>query len=191
MARPKSEQKREAILAAAIRVFSERGLSASTSSISQAAGIAEGTLFMYFRTKDELINVLYRELKADLAMSMTSGFPMGASVQDRLRYVWEHYIRWGVENPTDHNVLKQIEVWSGLSEESKKATAEEFPQIEATAQDAVKQKIVRELPLPMIGATVEAMAEMTIKMAQEDPTKTGEYVASGFEILWAGLTRKT
>jgi AcrR family transcriptional regulator len=63
MARPKSEDKRNAILSAATEVFAERGLSAATSAISSAAGVAEGTLFTYFKTKDELINALYRETK--------------------------------------------------------------------------------------------------------------------------------
>src|SRR5258708_5790685 len=63
MAKPKSEDKRNAILSAAIQVFAERGLGAPTAAITSAAGIAEGSLFTYFTTKEELINALYRELK--------------------------------------------------------------------------------------------------------------------------------
>ena len=48
MARPKSEDKRNAILDAATRVFAERGLTAApTSEISKQAGVAEG---LYLRT---------------------------------------------------------------------------------------------------------------------------------------------
>ena len=68
MARPKSEDKRNAILSAATEVFAERGLSAATSAISTAAGVAEVPLFTYFKTKDELINALYREIKLELQM---------------------------------------------------------------------------------------------------------------------------
>src|SRR5208282_1032371 len=67
MAKPKSEDKRNAILSAAAQVFAERGLGAPTAAITKAAGIAEGSLFTYFKTKDELINALYRELKLELA----------------------------------------------------------------------------------------------------------------------------
>ena len=60
MSRPRSEQKRQAILDAAFRVFVERGVAASpTSAISKAAGVAEGTLFTYFKTKEELMHELY------------------------------------------------------------------------------------------------------------------------------------
>jgi AcrR family transcriptional regulator len=64
VARPKSEDKRNAILDAATRLFAERGLAAApTSEISNWAGVAEGTLFTYFRPKDDLINSLYRKIQ--------------------------------------------------------------------------------------------------------------------------------
>src|SRR5712672_503691 len=73
MARLKSEDKRNSILSAATKVFAERGLAAPTVAITAVAGVAEGTLFTYFRTKDELVNALYREIKLELADAMMSG----------------------------------------------------------------------------------------------------------------------
>jgi AcrR family transcriptional regulator len=65
---PKSEDKRNAILDAATRLFAERGLTAApTSEISKQAGVAEGTLLTYFKTKDDLVNALYRKVKLELA----------------------------------------------------------------------------------------------------------------------------
>jgi AcrR family transcriptional regulator len=96
VARPKSEDKRNAILDAATRVFAERGLTAApTSEMSKQAGVAEGTLFTYFKTKDDLINALYREIKLQLADAMMSGFPRKKSVRTRLRHVWDSYVNWG------------------------------------------------------------------------------------------------
>jgi AcrR family transcriptional regulator len=93
MARPKSEDKRNAILDAATRVFAERGLTAApTSEISKQAGVAEGTLFTYFKTKDDLINALYREIKLELADAMMSGFLRKKTVRTRLRHVWDGYV---------------------------------------------------------------------------------------------------
>ncbi len=67
MARPLSDEKRSALLAAAIDLFSENGIdSTPTAAISKAAGVAEGSLFTYFRSKDGLVNALYLELKASL-----------------------------------------------------------------------------------------------------------------------------
>jgi len=61
----------------ATRLFAERGLTAApTSEISKnKLASAEGTLFTYFKTKDDLINALYREIKLELADAMMSDFP--------------------------------------------------------------------------------------------------------------------
>ena len=70
-------------------------MSAATSAISSAAGVAEGTLFTYFKTKDELINALYREIKLELADAMMSDFPRRASIRNRLQHVWDRYLDMG------------------------------------------------------------------------------------------------
>src|ERR1700679_1339609 len=108
MARPKSEDKRNSVLDAATRLFAERGLTAApTSEISKQAGVAEGTLFTYFKTKDDLINALYRELKLELADAMMSNFPRKKNVRTRLQHVWDRYVKWGVANPEQQRVLRQ------------------------------------------------------------------------------------
>src|SRR3989442_11600922 len=59
MARPKSQEKRNALLAAAIELIAEQGLSAPTSEIAHVAGVAEGPLLNYFQTKESPLNVPY------------------------------------------------------------------------------------------------------------------------------------
>jgi AcrR family transcriptional regulator len=139
MARAKSEDKRNAILAAATEVFAERGLAAATSAISHAGGVAEGTLFTYFKTKDELGNALYREIKLELADAMMSDFPRRAGIRQRFQHVWDRYVEWGISNPQQHKVLQQMMVWGGLTDESKRAGTAPFLEIEQAAAAAVAQ----------------------------------------------------
>ena len=190
MARAKSEDKRNAILAAATEVFAERGLAAATSAISQAAGVAEGTLFTYFNTKDELINALYCAIKLELADAMMSDFPRRASLRTRLQHVWDGYARWGIANPSQHKVLQQIVVWSGLTEESKCAGVAPFREIEKMAQDAVAQHLFLDRPLEFIAATLSAMADTTIEFMRRTPKQAEMYRNAGFEMLWAAIARK-
>jgi AcrR family transcriptional regulator len=119
VARPKSEDKRNAILEAATRLFGERGLTAApTSEISKQAGVAEGTLFTYFQTKDDLINALYRQIKLELADAMMSNFPRKKKVGTRLRHVWDRYVNWGIANTKQRKVLAQLTVFRKYSPKS-------------------------------------------------------------------------
>lgn len=57
MARKAVENREQDILSAAIKIFSEKGFNAATTSeIAKEAGIAEGTLFRYFKNKKDLLN---------------------------------------------------------------------------------------------------------------------------------------
>ena len=190
MARPKSEDKRNAILSAATQVFAERGLSAATSAISSAAGVAEGTLFTYFKTKDDLINALYREIKLELADAMMSDFPRRAAVRDRLQHVWNQYLTWGIKNPSQHKALQQMTVWGGLTKGSKHAGTAPFLEIEKMAEDAVARHVFLDRPLEFIAAAMSALAETTMDFMRRESKQSDMYRNQGFEMLWAGITRK-
>ncbi len=61
------ERTRKAILRAALDLFDKQGFyRATTRSICRKAGIAEGTLFNYFRTKEDLALCFFEEELADL-----------------------------------------------------------------------------------------------------------------------------
>src|ERR1700726_5263452 len=122
MARPRSEDKRNAILDAATRLFAERGLTAApTSEISKLAGVAEGTLFTYFKTKDDLINALYREIKLELGDAMMSDFPRKKNIRTKLRHVWDRYVKWGIANPKQRKVLAQLQVSQSITKVTRDA----------------------------------------------------------------------
>jgi AcrR family transcriptional regulator len=192
VARPKSEGKRNAILDAATRVFAERGLTAApTSEISKEAGVAEGTLFTYFKTKDDLINALYREIKLELADAMMSGFPRKKSVRTRLRHVWDGYVNWGVTNRGKRRVLAQLQVSGTLSKESIEAGSAPFVEMQNTTRDAIERHILRaDLPIELISKALAALAEATMDLIVLKPSMASKYRNSGFEVYWAGIARK-
>jgi AcrR family transcriptional regulator len=190
MAKPKSEDKRNSIPSAASQVFAERGLGAPTVAITSAAGIAEGSLFTCFKTKDELINALYREIKLELADAMMSGFPRKQSVRNRLQHVWNHFVDWGVAKPSQQRVLKQIQVWGGLTEESKNAGLAPFTEIQRITDDAVTQQIYKDIPQVFIGAALSGLAEMTMDFcgrSRRRPRYTGP---QGLKCSGLGLLRR-
>ena len=191
MARPKSEDKRNAILDAATRLFAERGLTAApTSGISKQAGVAEGTLFTYFKTKDDLINALYREIKLELADAMMSDFPRKKKVDTRLRHVWDRYVNWGIANPKQRKVLAQLQVSEVLTKESRDAGSAPFVEFQIMIRDAIEQRVFRnDVPAELISKSLTALVEATIDLTVSNRSKAKQYRDSGFQMLWAGITK--
>jgi len=190
MARPRSEDKRNAILTAAVEVFAERGLGAATSAISAAAGVAEGTLFTYFKTKDDLVNTLYRELKLEFADTMMAGYPRRRGIKDRLRHVWNAYITWGMANPKAVQAVKQMEVWSGLSAAARAAGAAPFAEVQSMAQTDEAIRLIRpDLSVEMISATMKSLAEATMEFMRTTLRKAARHRETGFDMFWAAITK--
>jgi len=60
------ENKRQRIFEAALKLFVENGIDNTTTSlISKEAGVATGTLYLYFKNKTDLINELYLSSKQE------------------------------------------------------------------------------------------------------------------------------
>ena len=192
MARPRSEDKRIAILDAATRLFAEGGLTAApTSEISKQAGVAEGTLFTYFKTKDDLINALYREIKLELADAMMSDFPRKKNVRTRLRHVWDRYVNWGIANPKQRKVLAQLTVSEVLTKESRDAGSVPFVEFQTMIRDAIEQRVFRnDVPVELISKSLTVLVEATIDLTVSKPSKAQDYRESGFQMFWAGITRQ-
>jgi TetR/AcrR family fatty acid metabolism transcriptional regulator len=58
--------KRDAILRAAIDVFAERGyFNAQVADVARAAGVAAGTVYLYFRSKDDLLISIFERSMRD------------------------------------------------------------------------------------------------------------------------------
>jgi AcrR family transcriptional regulator len=191
MARPRSEDKRNAILDAATRLFAERGLTAApTSEISKHAGVAEGTLFTYFKTKDDLINALYREVKLELADAMMSDFPRKKNIRTKLRHVWDRYVNWGIANPRQRKVLAQLTVSEVLTKESRDAGSAPFVEFQAMIRDAIEQRVFRnDVPVELISKSLAALVEATIDLTESNRARAKQYRDSGFQMFWAGITK--
>lgn len=188
MARPKSEDKRNAILDAAITVFADRGVWATpTSAISKAAGVAEGTLFTYFATKEILVNELYRALKLKLVDVLLSTFPKTADIHSKFQHLWEQYVHWGVMNPDKLKVLAQLQVSDQITAESKLIGQALFAEIERMGTEIQANPQLQAYPVTFIAALFNSMAETTMATIAQAGDSDLDYCMLGFEIFWKGI----
>ena len=190
MARPKSEERRNAILEALTETIALRGLSASTLAIAKKAGVSEGTIFKHFQTKDELLNTLYRELKSETVAVLMSGFPRRQSVRSRLQHIWNSYIEWGSTNYTKFQALRQLDLFTGLTDEARATGIEQFENIHQIYRDAMDQQLWRPISEELVAATITALSEMAVAQMRNHPTEAESCRKTCFEMLWSSLLRK-
>jgi AcrR family transcriptional regulator len=187
LSRPRSEAKRNAILAAAIRVFAKEGLSAPTSAVSREAGVAEGTLFIYFPTKVELLDAVFREIRLELATAILSSFPRKKDVRTRMQHIWDRFVGWGVDHPEALRVAVQMSARPDLTRDHSAAEKGVRAQFEAIQHSYRELELRPRLPSELVQAALDALAEMTIQLILRKPELSAKYRRAGFELFWNGV----
>lgn len=82
--------KRERILRAATRVFARKGFYATrVSEVAKAAGVADGTIYLYFKSKDELLISLFEDRVERLLETMRRDIARLESPEAKLRRIIE------------------------------------------------------------------------------------------------------
>ena len=88
--RPKKRagDKRDRILKAAVKVFARTGFHATrVSEVAKAAGVADGTIYLYFKSKEELLVSLFEDRVEKLIAHMAGELPKYPNAPARLRAV--------------------------------------------------------------------------------------------------------
>ncbi|UYU30898.1 TetR/AcrR family transcriptional regulator [Siccibacter colletis] len=187
MARPRSEDKRMAILEAAIEAIAEAGLGASTALIARKARVAEGTLFRYFATKDELHNALYIHLKQGFCQSMIDKLDSKGDHKENTRYIWNRFIDWGLAHPQANLTMRKLEVSNRITEESEQVVNDLYPEMYEICEQAVSP-VFRSPEFRNFGDEMFfALAQTTMEFAAREPHRTDDFKATGFDAVWRAL----
>ena len=86
-------EKRDRILRAAVKIFSRKGFfNSKVSEIARAAEVADGTIYLYFRNKDDLLISLFEEKMGEVVADVRRRIAAGGSAIDRLRIFIENHM---------------------------------------------------------------------------------------------------
>jgi len=107
--KPRSD-KYAAILQGALRAFAAHGFhKTQVSKIAKAAGVADGTIYLYFRRKEDILIALFREKLGQLVAKFRLEADEAADARDSLRRLVEfHYGE--LEKDVDLAYVTQIEL---------------------------------------------------------------------------------
>ena len=184
MARPRSDDKRHAIMLATIRVVASQGLGAATATIAREAGVSNGSLFTYFETKADLLNQLYLELKTEMAAAALRGFSSKADTRRQLLHVWSRWLRWATSCPEKRRALAHLDVASEITPESRRTAGQAMAPIAELLARSRAHGPLRNAPLGFVGSLMTALADATTDYVIREPANADKHTKAAFEALW-------
>jgi TetR/AcrR family fatty acid metabolism transcriptional regulator len=85
--------KRERILRAAVDVFAEHGyFNAKVAQIAKSAGVADGTIYLYFDGKEDLLITIFREHTRNYLIALEQRLTDVRGAEERLRIAVRHHL---------------------------------------------------------------------------------------------------
>ncbi len=111
--------KAEAILSAALQLFVADGFhNTPVPKIAKTAGVAAGTIYRSFPSKEALVNVLYRRCKRRLMTTLFEDLPIDVAARPLFRRVWFRLATFARRHPLELDFLELHHHASYLDEES-------------------------------------------------------------------------
>jgi AcrR family transcriptional regulator len=149
--------------------------------------VAEGTLFRYFATKDELLNELYLAIKLRLVRTMIAGLDRTRSARKRTRAISGTAISTGACATRWSTAIRRMALSERITDETRRQVKESFPELNEMCQLSVKEIFLSEAYRAFGDALFLSLAETTIEFASHDPQRAREIIALGFEAMWHAL----
>lgn len=149
--------KREAILRAATKVFAGRGyFNSKVSDIAGAAGIADGTVYLYFKSKDEILHSIFDRAMAEFIDEGKQELSKLDDPVEKLRRIAElHLSRLGADR--DMAIVFQVELRGStkfMQEFSAAGFAQYLDIIRNTVADGQRSGVFRDDIKPIVCAKI-------------------------------------
>ena len=178
---------------AAVELFSTQGFQATpTQQISDRAGVSAGTLFRYFRTKEELIDSLYTSIHRALADAVDEAIHPDIPVEDQIKNVKRQVLHWMFENPKKTLFFEQFTSSPSITQKAKKEGVIRFSAIDELYQKAVSRGILKGINKEVFLANFWYPNFMLIHMhsfgkLQSDVEETIEQSVAS---MWCGMEQR-
>ncbi|MCE1248931.1 MAG: TetR/AcrR family transcriptional regulator [Firmicutes bacterium] len=179
--------KKDLIFKSALMLFTTRGFhDTPTSEIAKQAGVATGTLFHYFSTKEELINELYLECKSTLVDKVMEGVDPQWDLPTRMHKMYFNSVLWGVEYHDKFNFLQQFDNSPNISDLTREEGYNRIKSINWVFDEAREAGLIRkdhrDMLMELVYAFIISVVTQLIQTKPE-PKERDELIDLSYSIL--------
>lgn len=187
--KPKDEEKLKKIVHATYTLVQQRGLSALTmAEIARAAGIATSTLYIYFDSKQALLDALYQQAKSATFERLIAHSGPDMALKARIRRIWLNMLENRLNNPAEIVFMEQYTSSQFLSA----ANRELGGRLSAFFSDILiggqAEEALKPVALPFLMAIFAGSVQETARLMRQNVLPDDEASrATGFLLCWDAI----
>jgi len=145
---------RSAVMQGALEVIAERGFhDAPMAEIAAKAGVAAGTIYRYFESKDLLIADLYRELEEKIVTIFREGCFVEQPLRERFICLSRTLFRYFIANPLHFRYLEQYcnsPYGISLREDRLLGKSGKSGAVTNIFEEGIEKQVLKDLPVPAL-----------------------------------------
>lgn len=185
-------EKRDRIIDAALKLFVEYCFHrTATSKIAQEAGVANGTLFKYFKTKDELVIALYIQFKEELAEFVANNTVNKAEKKETIKTQVLSTLYWALDNTTKFRFIQEFNTSPYIGQVERAMMDKQAEPHLMFINEGIKQGVLKPLPADLIYLLVSNQVFGLYQFLEtENPSKVKQHelIQTTFDLLWDMIT---
>ncbi len=191
MPKLKDENKVKDIHAAALNILLKTGFSGlKMAEVAAEAGIATGTLYIYYKSKEELINAVFKQTKTEALAALLDPTHATGNFYSTYKNMWIAYIRFCLAFPQKMIFVDQY-VYSGViaDEVIRELEQQQLP-LNQFLEYGQENRILKKLDLEWLKAHMFGSIHEAVKMATRlNKQLTDTEMDQLFSIMWDGIKR--
>lgn len=185
--------KEEKIINSALILFADRGFhGTNVPDIAKMANVGTGTIYRYFKNKEDLVNTVFQLNMKRLTNSILSGFPQASSTYDKYLHIMKSLIQFAKENKRAF-IFIETHNHADYLDESSKMIIRDFENFLCEAiQEGIKRKELRgNLPSEALiaviyGAYVALFKRIEAGSIKENSELVDSFLKSGWDAIKNG-----
>lgn len=160
--------KTERILNAALELIIERGLERTPmSKIADRAEVGMGTVYKYFKNKEDIINVIYVKIKEEEAEMVFVNNGLSSGVKETFIDYYSRMIDYFLDNPLKFNFISQYAFSPIIKKNTQQKAMLKFYYFDELYNKGIEEKLFKEIKAEHLTFFVFSAIAYWIKAAKE------------------------
>lgn len=187
--RCKDESKVHAIYKATLALVKERGLAGITmGDISKEASIATGTLYIYFKNKDELIRALFTVCREKSARHYFEGLEASMSFEERMKKMFRNIIYFKTDHFDISAFLEQTSHSPYIHITDLKRKQKAMQPLFDLISEGIETNKIKDTEIELVVSYLAGIVNEMVKRAYFSNKKlTDPVIDEVYEMFWDGI----
>jgi len=158
--------------------------------VARSAKLATGTLYIYFKSKEDLINELFLNIKQQKMDDLMTLFNPANTYEVSFRKLWFNYTQISLVEPERMIFIETFVRSPYLSRRTKLRSDQMLKPLEDFLRVGIRKRIIKNFPVQLLMAQLMGPVHEMVKLQYDNKVKlTPKLMEASFQMAWNGVKK--